>query len=59
MLQGILDHGAMLMVGCLEQMMSMVGDPRQVQGMVQGFIMLPRTACNLKLMDCLFLEFSI
>ena len=47
------------MIECREQMMSMVGDPRQVQVMVQGFITLPRTACNLKLMDCLFLEFSI
>ena len=57
--QGILDHGAMLMVGCLEQMIAMVGDPRQVRGIVQGFITLSRTACNLKPTDCLFLEFSI
>ena len=46
------------MTGCKKQMMLMVGDPRlDGAGRLKIFIMLLRTAHNLKLMDCLFLGY--
>lgn len=44
--------------GCKEQMILTVGDPRlDGAGWLKIFIMLLRTARNLKLTDCLFLGY--
>ena len=52
------DPGAMVMsksiTGCQESIMLMVGDPRQ-----EGAGQQEMSSCNLKLNNCLFLEFSI
>ena len=49
----------MAKVGRREQMMLMDGDPGGVEWNVQDFITILRMECNLKLMNCLLLEFSI
>lgn len=56
LLCGILSHQAMTasMIESQKQMLSMVADSKQDR----DFIMLLRTVHNLKLMGCLFLEFS-
>ena len=49
----------MAMVGCWEQTMLTDGDSGGAEWKVQDFIAILRMECNLKLINCLLLEFSI
>ena len=49
----------MAMVGCWEQTMLTDGDSGGAEWKVQDFITILRMECNLKLINCLLLEFSI